>query len=127
MAHLPDILASTHDRLAEAARCRLLPKREDLARTGAHRIHRGVAPEHAHLKDLGRAEYVPVPDAEALDGFRTLARPEGIAPVLEAAHAAAWLLAFAGRRRGDDVIVLSVSGRGDKDVAHVAALAGGRA
>jgi tryptophan synthase beta subunit len=127
MAHLPDILASTHDRLAEAVRCRLLLQREELARTGAHRIDLGVAPEHAHLKDPGRAEYVVVPDAEALDGFRTPARPEGIVPALEAAHAAAWLLAFAGRRRGGDVIVLSVSGRGDKDGAHVAALAGGRA
>lgn len=127
MAHLPDILASTDDRLAEAVPCRLPLIREDLARTVAHRISPGVAQEHAHLKDPGRAEYVARPDAEALDGFRTLARPEGIVPALEAAHAAAWLLAFAGRRRGDDVIVLSVSGRGDKDVAHVAALAGGRA
>jgi tryptophan synthase beta chain len=87
----------------------------------------GVGPEHAHLKDSGRAEYVAVTDAEALDGFRALARLEGIVPALETAHAVAWLLASAAGRRGDEVVVLNVSGRGDKDVAHVAGLTGGRA
>jgi tryptophan synthase beta chain len=87
----------------------------------------GVGPEHAYLKDTGRAEYVAVTDAEALEGFGTLARLEGIVPALETAHAVAWVLASARTRRGDEVVVLNVSGRGDKDVAHVAGLAGGAA
>jgi tryptophan synthase beta chain len=87
----------------------------------------GVGPEHAHLKDTGRAEYVAVTDAEALEGFATLARLEGIVPALETAHAVAWLLASPRARSGDEVVVLNVSGRGDKDVAHVAGLAGGAA
>lgn len=84
----------------------------------------GVGPEHSHLKDSGRAEYVSVTDAQALDGFTTLARLEGIVPALETAHAAAWLLAVAARRTGHELVVLNVSGRGDKDVAHVAGLLG---
>ena len=84
----------------------------------------GVGPEHAFLKDAGRATYVAVTDTQALDGFRALARLEGIVPALEPAHAAAWLLSAADGRRGDELVVLNVSGRGDKDVAHVAALTG---
>jgi tryptophan synthase beta chain len=87
----------------------------------------GVGPEHAYLKDTGRAEYVAVTDAEALEGFGALARLEGIVPALETAHAVAWVLASARTRRGDEVVVLNVSGRGDKDVAHVAGMAGGAA
>jgi len=87
----------------------------------------GVGPEHAFLKDAGRATYVAVTDAQALEGFRVLARLEGIVPALETAHAVAWLLATAPRRRGDELVVLNVSGRGDKDVAHVAALTGDHA
>ncbi|MDH4046062.1 MAG: pyridoxal-phosphate dependent enzyme, partial [Gemmatimonadota bacterium] len=82
----------------------------------------GVGPEHAHLKDSGRAEYVSVTDAQALDGFTRLARLEGIVPALETAHAVAWLLAVAAHRVGNELVVVNVSGRGDKDVAHVAAL-----
>jgi len=84
----------------------------------------GVGPEHAFLKDAGRATYVAVTDAQALEGFRILAHLEGIVPALETAHAVAWLRATAPRRRGDELVVLNVSGRGDKDVAHVAALTG---
>ena len=79
----------------------------------------GVGPEHSHLKDSGRATYVSVTDQQALDGFATLARLEGIIPALESAHAVAWVAGQAGRWKRDDAIVLCVSGRGDKDVAQV--------
>jgi tryptophan synthase beta chain len=79
----------------------------------------GVGPEHAHLKETGRAEYVSVTDAEALQGFAMLARLEGIIPALESAHAVAWTAQQRGRWRSEDVVVICVSGRGDKDVAQV--------
>ncbi len=79
----------------------------------------GVGPEHSHLKDSGRATYVAVTDQQALDGFATLARLEGIIPALESAHAVAWVASSAGRWKRTDAIVLCVSGRGDKDVAQV--------
>ncbi len=96
---------------------------------GAHSVsagldYPGVGPEHAFLKESGRATYVAVSDADALAAFAMLARLEGIVPALEPAHAVAWVLAQAGTRRGDEVVVLNVSGRGDKDVAHVAARTG---
>ncbi|MGH7129391.1 MAG: tryptophan synthase subunit beta, partial [Planctomycetaceae bacterium] len=81
----------------------------------------GVGPEHAHLRDSGRARYVSVTDAEALDAFAGLARLEGIIPALESAHAVAYLLREGERWRGRGPVVLCLSGRGDKDVAHVAA------
>jgi tryptophan synthase beta chain len=84
----------------------------------------GVGPALAYLKDLGRARYVAVTDAEALAAFGRLARLEGIVPALETAHAVAWVLGSAAVRAGNDVVLLNVSGRGDKDVAHVAALSG---
>ena len=80
----------------------------------------GVGPEHAALKDAGRARYVSVTDDEALDAFGRLAKLEGIIPALESAHAVAWLLR-AGGRRPEEIIVVNLSGRGDKDVATVAA------
>jgi len=79
----------------------------------------GVGPEHAHLKDLGRATYVSVTDVEALAGFRLLSCLEGIVPALETAHAVAWIHASAGRWTSDEPVLLCVSGRGDKDVAQV--------
>jgi tryptophan synthase beta chain len=79
----------------------------------------GVGPEHAFLKDSGRATYVSVRDDEALSGFRALSRLEGIIPALETAHAVAWMLNERGRWSADDVVLLCVSGRGDKDVAQV--------
>ncbi|HYC50434.1 MAG TPA: tryptophan synthase subunit beta [Gemmatimonadaceae bacterium] len=79
----------------------------------------GVGPEHSFLKSSGRAEYVAVTDEEALDGFATLARLEGIIPALESAHAVAWTTRQKGRWTPADVIVICVSGRGDKDVAQV--------
>jgi tryptophan synthase beta chain len=79
----------------------------------------GVGPEHAFLKDTGRATYVSVRDDEALAGFRMLSRLEGIIPALETAHAVAWITRERGRWQSDDIVLLCVSGRGDKDVAQV--------
>jgi tryptophan synthase beta chain len=76
----------------------------------------GVGPEHALLKDLGRTEYVPITDAEAMDAFRLLSRTEGIIPAIESAHAIAGALRL-GRELGPDgVVLVNLSGRGDKDV-----------
>jgi tryptophan synthase beta chain len=82
----------------------------------------GVGPEHSSFKDSGRAEYVAVTDDEALEGFRLLAQTEGIIPALEPAHAVAHLRSLAPRMRREQTVVLGLSGRGDKDVQHVAAL-----
>jgi tryptophan synthase beta chain len=79
----------------------------------------GVGPEHSFLKDSGRATYVSVRDDEALDGFRMLSRLEGIIPALETAHAIAWMVREKRRWRAEDVVLVCVSGRGDKDVAQV--------
>jgi tryptophan synthase beta chain len=80
----------------------------------------GVGPEHAYLKDSGRARYVDVTDAEALEAFSALARLEGIIPALESAHAVAYLLREGTRWSGAGPVVVCLSGRGDKDVAQVA-------
>ncbi|MDQ6611678.1 MAG: tryptophan synthase subunit beta [Gemmatimonadota bacterium] len=77
----------------------------------------GVGPEHSHLKDTGRAEYVSVSDDEALHGVALLSRLEGIIPALETAHAVAWLHRERGRWKKEEAVLLCVSGRGDKDVA----------
>jgi tryptophan synthase beta chain len=87
----------------------------------------GVGPEHAYLKATGRAEYVSVTDAEALDAFERLARLEGIIPALESAHAVAWVLREGRRYADGGPVVICLSGRGDKDVQHVASLRGGAA
>ncbi len=79
----------------------------------------GVGPEHSYLKDSGRATYVAVSDREALEGFRLLSRLEGIIPALETAHAVSWIASQRERWTKDDVVLLCVSGRGDKDVAQV--------
>jgi len=80
----------------------------------------GVGPEHAYFKDTGRAEYVSVTDLEALEGFKLLSRTEGILPALESAHAIAHLQKMAKEYSPQDIIVVNVSGRGDKDVEAVA-------
>ena len=80
----------------------------------------GVGPEHAWLRDTGRAEYVAVDDAAALDGFHRLARLEGIIPALETAHAVAHVLEAGPELGAGGPVVISLSGRGDKDVAQVA-------
>ncbi len=81
----------------------------------------GVGPEHSWLKDSGRARYVSVTDAEALDAFHRLARLEGIIPALESAHAVAYYLREARQWRAAGPAVICLSGRGDKDVEQVAA------
>ncbi len=80
----------------------------------------GVGPEHAYLKDLGRAEYVSVTDDEALAAFRMLTEMEGIIPALESAHAIAYLLKLAPELPSDAIILVCLSGRGDKDIHTVA-------
>jgi tryptophan synthase beta chain len=82
----------------------------------------GVGPEHSWLRDAGRVRYEAVTDAEALAAFQSLARLEGIIPALEPAHALAWLTRQRGRWGADDPVLVCLSGRGDKDVAHVAKL-----
>jgi len=78
-----------------------------------------VGPEHAWLRDLGRTEYAYVTDAEALEGFQALARLEGILPALESAHAVAYTMRLAKEVADDTVILVNLSGRGDKDVQSV--------
>ena len=80
----------------------------------------GVGPEHAWLKDTGRAEYVSVTDDEALDGFYALTRMEGIIPALESSHAMAHTMKLAPTMRKDQIIVINLSGRGDKDMQTMA-------
>ncbi|MCL2571491.1 MAG: tryptophan synthase subunit beta [Defluviitaleaceae bacterium] len=80
----------------------------------------GVGPEHAHLYDIGRAKYVPVTDDEAVVAFEYLARMEGIIPAIESAHAIAYAMKYAPTLGKDKIIVITVSGRGDKDVAAMA-------
>ena len=84
----------------------------------------GVGPEHSFFKDTGRATYVAVSDQEALEGFRLLAQTEGIIPALEPAHAIAHLKTLAPTLEGDRLIVVGLSGRGDKDVQHISKMAG---
>jgi tryptophan synthase beta chain len=79
----------------------------------------GVGPEHSFLKDSGRATYVSVRDDEAMAGFQLLSKLEGIIPALETAHAVAWVDRERTRWSADDVVLLCISGRGDKDVAQV--------
>jgi tryptophan synthase beta chain len=80
-----------------------------------------IGPEHSLLRDLGRVEYVHVNDRQAVAAFDALGRWEGLLPALETAHAVAYLIREAGRWKKDDVIVLNLSGRGDKDVQQVSA------
>ncbi len=84
----------------------------------------GVGPEHSFFKDTGRAAYVAVSDHEALDGFHLLARTEGIIPALEPAHAIAYLKTLAPTLERDRIVVMGLSGRGDKDVQHVSRIEG---
>ncbi len=80
----------------------------------------GVGPEHAYLHDIGRAEYVPVTDDEAVDAFEFLSRTEGIIPAIESSHAVAYAMKLAPKMDKDKIIVITISGRGDKDVAAIA-------
>ena len=80
----------------------------------------GVGPEHSYLKDSGRAEYVAIDDDQALEGFRLLCRTEGIMPAMEPAHAIYYAAGLAGSLNEDKIIVINLSGRGDKDMDIVA-------
>ncbi len=80
----------------------------------------GIGPEHAYLHDIGRAEYVPVTDDEAVEAFEYTSRMEGIIPAIESSHAIAYAMKLAPKLDKDKVIVITVSGRGDKDCAAIA-------
>ena len=80
----------------------------------------GIGPEHAYLRDIGRAEYVPVTDDEAVEAFEYLSRTEGIIPAIESAHVVAYAMKLAPTLDKDKIIVVTISGRGDKDVAAIA-------
>ena len=84
----------------------------------------GVGPEHAYLKDIGRAEYVSIEDDEALSAFHRLCRTEGIIPALESSHAVAYAMKLAATMRPDQHLLVNLSGRGDKDIGTVADLTG---
>lgn len=85
----------------------------------------GVGPEHSYLKDTGRAEYVPITDAEALEALQLLSRLEGVIPALESAHAIAQTMKVAPSMKKDEIIIVSLSGRGDKDVESIMKYLGG--
>jgi len=84
----------------------------------------GIGPEHAWLHSVGRAEYVPVTDSEAVEAFEYLSKTEGIIPAIESAHAVAHVMKIAPDLPRDTNIVVTLSGRGDKDVAAIARLKG---
>jgi tryptophan synthase beta chain len=84
----------------------------------------GVGPEHAYLKDIGRAEYVGITDDEALSAFHRLCRTEGIIPALESSHAVAYAMKLAPTMKADQHLLVNLSGRGDKDIGTVADLSG---
>jgi tryptophan synthase beta chain len=86
----------------------------------------GVGPEHAYYKDAGRFEYESVTDAESLEAFQALTRLEGLMPALESAHAIAYAMKAARRMKTSQIIVVGLSGRGDKDVHTVAAALDGK-
>ncbi|KAA8786302.1 tryptophan synthase beta chain [Paenibacillus sp. 4624] len=85
----------------------------------------GVGPEHSYLKDIERAKYVPITDQEALDALQLLSRTEGIIPALESAHAVAQVVKLAPELTADDIVVICLSGRGDKDVESIMKYTGG--
>ena len=80
----------------------------------------GIGPEHAYLHDIGRAQYVPITDDEAVDAFEYLAKTEGIIPAIESSHAIAYAIKLAPTMDKDKIIIVTVSGRGDKDCAAIA-------
>ena len=106
------------------AKCYLLQE-DDGQITPAHSIsagldYPGVGPEHSYYRETGRAEYVPITDVEAVEGFQLLSETEGIIPALESAHAIAYLRELAPKLGKEKVIVVCLSGRGDKDVYTIA-------
>ena len=83
-----------------------------------------VGPEHAYLRDQGRIDYTYATDDEALKAFELLSKEEGIIPALESAHAVAYAVKAAPKMKKNQVIIVNLSGRGDKDVMHVAKIKG---
>ncbi len=84
----------------------------------------GVGPEHSWLKDSGRAKYVAINDDEALHAFHDLTKIEGIMPALESSHALAYAAKLVPKMKKDEIIIVNLSGRGDKDIQTVATLEG---
>jgi tryptophan synthase beta chain len=117
----PGVLHGTLSYLLQDADGQVLPTHS----VAAGLDYPGVGPEHAMLKDTRRVTYEAVQDCEVLDAFRYLSRTEGIIPALESAHAVAYVLKNAGRFDKNDIIVINLSGRGDKDVAGIADVTGG--
>jgi tryptophan synthase beta chain len=97
---------------------------QDVHSVSAGLDYPGVGPEHSYWKDTGRVQYHPVSDVEALDAFHALARLEGILPALESSHAVSLARKSAGRRKKEEIVVVCLSGRGDKDVYEVARVEG---
>ncbi len=84
----------------------------------------GVGPEHSYLKDTGRVHYTTVTDREAIRAFQTLCQTEGIIPALESSHALAYVMKVAGRMKKEEIIIINLSGRGDKDLSTVSKILG---
>jgi tryptophan synthase beta chain len=119
-AGMPGVLHGNRTYLLENADGQIIPTHS----VSAGLDYPGVGPEHAWLKDSGRATYVSVTDRDALAGFHTLTRSEGIIPALESSHALAYATRLAGSMSPDDIIVVNLSGRGDKDLQTVATIEG---
>ena len=116
VAGKPGVLHGTKSYLLQDAHGQILP---------AHSVapgldYPGVGPEHSYLKDSGRATYVAITDQEALDAFQELTHTEGIIPALESAHAVAYVMKTARHMKNGSIIIINVSGRGDKDIQIVA-------
>ena len=123
------MLVRSHSHLYENIRDFWVLEDEDGQIVEAHSIaagldYPGVGPEHAYLKTTGRAQYHAISDAEALEAFQLLCRTEGIIPALESAHAVALAVRLARERPRDQIIVVNLSGRGDKDMHTVASALG---
>ncbi|MDO5708275.1 MAG: tryptophan synthase subunit beta [Andreesenia angusta] len=84
----------------------------------------GIGPEHAYLKDIKRVEYYPITDKEAIEAYFLLTREEGIIPAIESSHALAQILKFIDKTDKDEIIIMSLSGRGEKDIARLAKMQG---
>jgi len=116
----PGVLHGTLSYLLQDADGQVLPTHS----ISAGLDYPGVGPEHAMLKDAGRVTYATANDPEVLEAFSFLSRTEGIIPALESAHAVAWVMQNAGRFDRNDIVIVNLSGRGDKDVAEVARMQG---
>ena len=119
-AGTPGVLHGNRTYLMEDANGQIIPTHS----ISAGLDYPGVGPEHAWLKDTGRAHYVAVTDSEAMEGFHTLIRTEGIIPALESSHALAYAMKLAPTMDQEQILVVNLSGRGDKDINTVARLEG---